>query len=1056
MRIRLLLYLVLALMIPSLSAQNVLEGKKVMWLGTSIPKLGSYPKKACQNLGMTCLNHSVGASFACIREHHAVLYDYSGYSLSMSIAEKEERYRPCVDDGTITESQLNTWKFTSYDRLIFEYIDDIDIIVFDHAYNDYARSVKYEYEAGPDAVDWSSEDRYTFIGAFNYLYRVIREYKPSVKIAIGGYFQDSCSCVPAGQAVAEVSTWIAQHYDIPLIDTWHYTHIPDGHVPDSKNWISEFNARYGTHYHNIFPDEEGNITYFQQFAPDGVHPSCDLSGHSDHVLDSIFTFLLQERLTPLFTDPQPPLQLNEIMPCNVDRVADGHEFPDSWIELYNPGAKELNLKGYFISDQDSLTAAYQFSDNLLIAPYAHPIIYCDRLGEGLHTPFRLQTEGGSLYLWAPDSTLVDSITYSAMPAPNLSYGRRSDINSQWGYLVNDSPGQTNRTEIAEQLLPEPVFSLESQILENTDQLTITLPDDCPADAQIYWTTDGCEPTEASRHDTLVLLPLTRSTVVRAKLMAPGYLRRPASVHSYLLPSQPHDVPVISLVTDATFLYDSEFGILSGDTNDTEANFMQKWRRPVYVETLGNDSMNLHQLCQTAVGGASSRIYSQKSLKLYANKRFGQKRLSGELWHDRPGKDKVKSLMLRNGGSRCMGSRINDAFVQTLFGQHLENLDWQAYEPVVLYINGQYQGIYELRERSDEDNIESHYGLSDDEIYQTSNIYQGPGNYNSLVLLAWSSSSTFQDFLQLLDIDEFINYLSAEAYAGNTDWPRNNIFAWTPREEGGRWRWLVKDLDQFRYYPDSCNFLNYIFLEGPEGEEVRANNFGGAHRIFSRLNQFNQFRQLFVDHLAVYLGDFLRPDHALPLFQTQRQQLQAELPLTFQTFGYNAAREWASIELDYLDDYIQRRPEQLYHNITDLYNLGNLIPLTIEGDSSSVTINDVPLVTHRFDGYWFTDHRLQLDAHNDTLSWRITITYPDSTMQVIDHELDTICLDLADYADATSLHLGLYFFDHSPIEIVRPDDLATDQRRRVDLWGRLFSPTSHSQWLIDNRKLRLSF
>lgn len=1037
MPFRLLHLITLSLLLQCLSAQSVLQGKHVMWLGTSISQLASYPKQSCQNLGMTCLNHSVGASFVIIRPHHQVLYDYSGYSLSMSVAEKEERYRPCVEDGTIDEHQLNTWKFTSYDRLIFDYIDDIDIIIFDHAYNDYSRSVMQEYEDGIEAVDWSSEDRTTFIGAFNYLYRVIREYKPEVKIAIGGYFQKNCSVVPAGQAVAEVSTWIAQHYGIPLIDTWNYTNIPDGHVPNSQNWINEFNARYGKNYHNMFPDSEGNISYFQQFCPDGTHPSSDLSRHSDHVLDTIFTQLLSERLTPLFSQQQPTLQLNEVMQSNVDGLVAEHDFPDSWVELYNPSNQQLDLRGYYLGDKPSLHDAYQFPSSLVIPPHGHQLVYCDKLGTDLHTPFRLKTDPGHLYLWAPDFSLADSLAYPAMPAPGIAYGRVSDGGSNWAHECVPSPGQPNTGHISEQLLPEPLFSLDSQLLSQSQTLTITLPEaDCPAGAQIYWTTNGSEPTADSQHGTRVEIELTQSTVVRAKLMAPDCLCRPSSVRSYIFPIQPHDVPVISLVTDSAYLYSSDFGILSGQTNDPEANFMQRWRRPLYAEALGTDSMRIHQLCETAVGGATSRVYSQKSLKLYAGKRFGKKHFKGQLWPDKPQTDQVKSLMLRNGGSRCMGSRINDAFVQTLFGLHVADLDWQAYQPVVVYINGQYQGIYELRERSDEDNVEANHGLSDDEIWQTSSIYQGPGTYNDLVNLVWSSGTTYHQLEQLLDIDELVNYLAAEAYAGNTDWPRNNIFAWAPTAQGGRWRWILKDLDQFRFYPDNSNFLNYIFCQGPEGEELRSKHYDSAHRIFGQLHQYEEFQHLFIDHLAVYSGDFLRPDYALALFRSQRQQQQAELPLTFQTF-HSSALKWATQELDSIDSYIQRRPQQLYQNLTQLYHLGTVIPLTIQADSllpDPIRINHVPLATGRFDGAWFSDYPLQLSSPSDSHQWRLTITYSDTDIQTIDFEDSLLTLSLSDYRGAKSLHLTLHP-SASAIQEVHLDTPPDTQPRRFDLWGR---------------------
>lgn len=272
--------------------------KTVLWLGTSIPAGCTYPDVSTRNLQMRCINKSVPSSFlsAWVKEQN---FDVrcSGLSLTMSCAEKETAFRPYVESGKLTEEQLDYWKSTSYDMLVQPYINDVDIVVIDHGYND-NYSVEKLYLAGEEHIDWNSRDRSNFIGAFNFLYDLIKRQNPDVIVLIGGYFQNTCTIdyFQRGIWVSTVLSWIADRYHLPLLNTWDYTYIPDGYLTDSNDYLNRLNEKYGTSYQKVFSDQKGNITHFQKFCPDGVHPFSDLTGQSDKLLDDIFTSLLKRIL----------------------------------------------------------------------------------------------------------------------------------------------------------------------------------------------------------------------------------------------------------------------------------------------------------------------------------------------------------------------------------------------------------------------------------------------------------------------------------------------------------------------------------------------------------------------------------------------------------------------------------------------------------------------------------------------------------------------------------------------------------------------------------------
>ncbi|MBR0036902.1 MAG: hypothetical protein IJP70_04600 [Bacteroidales bacterium] len=167
--------------------------KRVLWLGTSIPAGCTYPKVACEHMQMICINESVGASFLTLwTEEREFQEQSSGLSLTMSREEKEQAFRSYVNRGIISESTLDYWKNTSYESLILPYIKNADIVVIDHGYND-DYSLEKIYNTGKENIDWDSQDRKDFIGAFNYIYNLVLGEQPHALVIIGGYFQNRCT-----------------------------------------------------------------------------------------------------------------------------------------------------------------------------------------------------------------------------------------------------------------------------------------------------------------------------------------------------------------------------------------------------------------------------------------------------------------------------------------------------------------------------------------------------------------------------------------------------------------------------------------------------------------------------------------------------------------------------------------------------------------------------------------------------------------------------------------------------------------------------------------------
>lgn len=325
----LMLVLFVVLLISCQTLVDDGKGKKrVLWIGTSIPEGCTYPTVACRRLGLACINKAIGSSFVCDDEryYNPPFSKHYGLSLSLSSDEKEHIYRKYVNSGELSESLLEVWKNASYDRCLMEYVKNVDYVVFDHGYNDGDILEKDCIDA--DLIDWQSENRHSFIGAFNYLYRKMLSVNPNIKVIVGGYFQNKCTMryTIRGRYLEQLYEKIGRHYNLPVLDVWNYVDIPDGYIPNSAGYIDYLNEQYGMSFVKVFSDDDGNISYFQKFCPDGVHPFSDPTGVSNKILNDVFTNLLRNIVSDasLVENKVENMDVTELFLLNGVRMSGNH------------------------------------------------------------------------------------------------------------------------------------------------------------------------------------------------------------------------------------------------------------------------------------------------------------------------------------------------------------------------------------------------------------------------------------------------------------------------------------------------------------------------------------------------------------------------------------------------------------------------------------------------------------------------------------------------------------------------------------------------------------
>jgi len=711
--------------------------------------------------------------------------------------------------------------------------------------------------------------------------------------------------------------------------------------------------------------------------------------------------------------------INEVMQSNIDGIVDDlHDFPDSWLELYNDGNSAIDLKNWYVSETANYNQGWKIPQSVTIPAKGFVILYFDKVGQGRHADFRIDSGKTQLYLFNASQTKEDSADIPKQPAPGIAYGRTQNGGSTWGYFIKATPEKTNAVagNTSAKLAPNPVFSRSGGVSDKSITLNLSIPNDAPAGIlkeHIHYTTDGSEPTEDSPvyENSLTFskpnasVPYEiRATVVKAKIIAPGFLINRSVAHTYIITNRKLDLPVISLSLNSEYLFDPEFGIytdgngkygLTGNCRDNQkVNWNNDWRRPANIEYFPsqNEKSAFNQLVEIRIAGGCSRGHAQKSLIIYANKRFGEKRFNYQLFNEKPDQE-IKSFMIRNSGNDFGQMHFRDAAIQLLMGGKVD-LDYQAYQPAIIFINGAYYGLENIRERSNEDFVLANYELEEEEIdmlekTKKDRTYDTYWELKTGDMVAFnemteriktpSEKLSYEELAEFVDIEEFINYNILQMYALNRDYPGNNIVIWRPRNtENAKWRYIVKDTDFGLGHNGELN------SENPFDAPFLASN--DDTRLLRRLLDKPEFRDAFIDHFAVYMGDLLHKTSTTRIIDSIKQLIESEVLYHRQRFNMGNVDQWENY-VGKAISWLENRNYYMYRNMKNYFELENNIPMTLSispevTGTTSVIINDIKLQKNEFDGQYFIGRPLRIrwegSQDSNILGWKITAKFKKET------------------------------------------------------------------------------
>ncbi len=522
----------------------------------------------------------------------------------------------------------------------------------------------------------------------------------------------------------------------------------------------------------------------------------------------------------------------------------------------------------------------------------------------------------------------------------------------------------------------PVFSHSAGFYFESFELHLTHPD---PDVELYYTLDGSSPSENStlykgsitisdrspEPNLFSSIPTNNITggplawreplenvrkgnVVRVKAFKNSSSSSTVTRSFFVFDEGPnaYSLPVISIITDSLNVFGFEEGIyvpgayyLEGD--DDTGNYMERgrdWERPASFELFENNgSLGHSQDIGIRIHGGFTRRFALKSLRLYARSDYGESRFHFRVFPDQP-YESYNRLILRNSGNDFGLSMFMDAAAQSLI-RHL-NVDTQAYRPAIVFLNGEYWGIHNIRERYERHYLERVYGVDPGNLDILTNDYAAndyevdEGSADHYVTMMdfieqadLSEPGNYDHLQTFMDIDNFLDYYSAQIYYGNNDWPQNNNDFWrlnvpynpdAPTGHDGRWRWLLYDVDRSLGYNTDAEFDMIGWLLRDDWSTA----------LFRNLLNNSQFKTDFINRISDHLNTAFIPERVSTVIDSLRQPLEPVIDEHIARWRNHESRENWENWVQIMHRYAEQRPYNLRQQLKDYFDIGNEVTLTI--------------------------------------------------------------------------------------------------------------------------------
>ena len=715
-------------------------------------------------------------------------------------------------------------------------------------------------------------------------------------------------------------------------------------------------------------DEEGKVTAYQKGTAAIYAQSVDGSNISASCRISV------KGTTPTAEN----IVINEVQTSNIDMYVDPSFNYGGWIELYNPTEQAVSLNNLYISDNPENLTKYCLGKNRGIIPAkGYHVLWFDHYNfhyAPSQIDFKLDYDGGTIYLSDTEGNLFTSFDYP-VAITRTSYARTIDNGTEWSYTASPTPGASNTTSTySEERLDAPVIDKDACLFTAPFNFNVEIPQG----ATLRYTIDGTTPSLTNGETSIDgRFYVNSTTTFRFGLFQEGMLPSQIVTRSYIYKDRDYNLPIISVVTDPVNLYDDMLGVYVRGTNgrtgngqSSPCNWNMDWDRPVNFEYITPDGgMVVNQEVDFAMCGGWSRAWEPHSFKLKAGKIYeGLNSIDYPFFANKPYL-KHKTLQIRNGGNDT-DCRIKDLALQTIVHRSGLDVDGQSAVPAHHFINGEYKGMLNIREPNNKHYAYANWGIDTDEMDQfemspDSGYVQMEGTREAF--LEWYALSEYaadediyEEIRNLVDIDEYINYMAVELYLGGTDWPQNNIKGFRPRIENGRFRFVLFDLDGtlattspfYTFEGKQIHTFDYIYDTGGRfTEEIE------LVTIFLNMLQNDSFRKQFIDSYCLVAGSVFEPERCNAIIDEMADMRAAALSLEGRS-PYGRANELKSALTNRQNTLINALID--YNRMSLTQEMKQSASITANVDNAVLRLNDMAIPTGKFCGSIFAPITLKAE------------------------------------------------------------------------------------------------
>ena len=563
------------------------------------------------------------------------------------------------------------------------------------------------------------------------------------------------------------------------------------------------------------------------------------------------------------------------------------------VELYNKTNKDIDLTGYYLEDKSG--AKYEFS-NTIIKANSYLVLYASDKKEvkngKIYLGFKINNTREILYLYK-NNKLIDKFDVG-----KLKDGYSTGITNNKKVIYNKvTLGSKNSDNYYSGYSVIPEFSINGGYVEKGSKVKLFTNDD----SDIYYTLDGSTPTSKSKKYTEEIT-INETVTIRAITHKDGYIDSDIESRTYLV-GRKHNLPVIAISTNNSNIYGTS-GIFTTGNNASSrypyygANFWNDVEVPISFEYYEDGKLGLNFNAGMKVFGAWSRGEAQKSVAIYLRKKYGVQEITYPFFDDNI--NTFTKFILRSGGQDFGKLKLKDAFLQqTVVGQM--DIDIQDYRPVVVYFNGKYHGIYNIREKTDTTYVERHLGITEDEFdfIEKNDIVKSGSitEYNKLLDYVKKTDMTkdgvYEYLDSVIDLQELANYWVVEVYYDQFD-PINIKFY---KAKDGKWRWILFDLDQ-TFFTWSYTTIKWKL---PFEPYAHGNNYYLNTTLMSRIIKNPKFRELYIKTWATHLKTTFEPERLNKILDKMVNEIKDEMPYHIKRW-YNESIRVSMYTLDDINEW----------------------------------------------------------------------------------------------------------------------------------------------------------